>query len=282
MSSEPFLGGYLIYLLEIIVPGIGFGELLGVWEGENIRLVNRIAYAFGLGLAIDTSALAVRTSGLTIAGHALRGLDYSTIYFIIGVGILALGISILRRRKVLFPIRPTLQDAELIIIMGCLALMIVFYFQKYPIFPEYQGPDYGNHTLTALQLVSGLLVSIPAGILYYGVHFQLASALIVVGGDPLVTARITMGLLVVLSPLLVNLATSRIFSSPGAGLVAAAAYVFSGTIWFVSVFDSGLYANFFGILISLFVLVVFVDLCRNIGSSRSWVLFILAIDTEYF
>jgi|GEM_PF-1366777 hypothetical protein len=282
MSNEPFLGGYLVYLCEIFVPGIGLGELLGVWGGEKNRLTTRLAYAFGLGIAVDTVVLVVRTSGFSVAGYTLKGIDPATIYFIIIVGVVAFGISVLRRRKVLLPIRPTLQDFALFAVMAALAVMVTLFVQKYPIFPEYNSPDFGNHVQTAQLLVSGALTSIPGGILYYGVHFQLASALLLVGGDPLVTVQRTMSILVVLSPLLVYLAASRVFSSAGAGLVAAAVYAFSGTVWFVSVFNVGLYANFFGILASLFLLVAVVDISGNIRSLPGWLVFVLAVAAAYF
>ena len=282
LSSEPFLGGYLIYLCEIFAPGIGLGELLGVWESANVGLIDRIAYAFGLGIAVDTVVLLVRTSGASLAGYTLRGIDPATLYLIMVFGIVALGVSLFRRKKLLFPMRPTIQDVALLAIMAVLAIMVSLFFGKYPIFPEYQSQDYGTHVQIAQQLVSGAITSIPGGILYYGIHFQLASALILVGGNPLVTVQRTMGLLVVLSPLLVYLAASRLFSSRSAGLVSSAVYALSGTVWFVSVFDAGLYANFFGILISLFLLVSFVDIIGNIRSVRGWTIFILAIAAAYF
>jgi hypothetical protein len=282
LSSEPFLGGYLIYLCEIFVPGIGLGELLGVWESAKVGLIDRIAYAFGLGIAVDTVVLLVRTSGASLAGYTLRGIDPATLYFIMVFGIVALGISLFRRKKFLIPIRPTIQDGALAAIMAVLAIMVSLFFQKYPIFPEYQSQDYGTHVQITQQLVSGAITSMPGGILYYGVHFQLASALILVGGNPLVTVQRTMGFLVVLSPLLVYLGASRLFSRRSAGLVASAVYALSGTVWFVSVFDAGLYANFFGILISLFLLVSLVDIIGDIRSVRGWTVFVLAVVAAYF
>jgi hypothetical protein len=274
--------GYLVYLAFIFLPGVGLGELLGVWVGEETGLVKRIAYAFGLGIAVDTVVLVVRTSGASVAGFTLRGLDPATLYFIMLLGVAALGISVLRRRKFLFPLKPAPPDIALVTVMAVLAIMVTLFFQKYPIFPEYLSEDYGTHVQIAQGLISGASTSIPGGILYYGVHFQLASSLLLVGGDPLITVQRTMGLLVVLSPLLVYLAASRIFSSLSAGLVAAAVYAFSGTVWFVSVFNAGLYANFFGILASLFLLVAVVDIFGNVRSLQTWVVFVLALAAAYF
>ena len=61
-----------------------------------------------------------------------------------------------------------------------------------------------------------------------------------------------MALLVALSPLLFYLIAQKLFSSNAAATIAALIYSLSGTIWFGSVFNAGLYANFFGILASLF------------------------------
>ena len=57
------------------------------------------------------------------------------------------------------------------------SLLIVLYFQKYPIFPAYQSPDYAAHVQYAQGLVSGTSTSIPLGVLYYGVRFQLSRLL---------------------------------------------------------------------------------------------------------
>ncbi len=280
-SLSGYLPGYFFYVCEILVPGIGFGELLNVWRNGS-GILERVAYAVGIGLSVDTLVLMLRTSGLSVFGIQLRGIDQQSIDFIVGLGLLALAVSILFRRRFVFPAMPRMVDYALFVIVLIQAVMIVAFFQKYPIFPEYQSPDFGNHVLTAEQLASGLITSIPAGILYYGIHFQLASSLVLVGGNPLVTVQRTMGLLVVLSPLLIYLAASRLFSSASAGLVASALYTLSGTVWFVSVFDVGLYANFFGFLIALFLLVATQDLFGNIRSRSFWTIFIIAIFAAYF
>jgi hypothetical protein len=279
--QEAFVAGYVEYLLVIFLPGIGFCELLGVWRDRD-GLAERIAYAFGLGLAVDTLTFVVRTSGLTLSDIALQGIDTGTVYFAAVLGAGALVASLVLRRRFSMPVKPRALDFVLLLILLIQGVMALLYFQKYPIFPAYQSADYGVHVSYVQGLINGTTTSIPQGILYYGVHFQLASAFLLVGGEALVTVQRTMGILVVLSPLLFYLATSRTFDSRGAGLVATAIYALSGTLWLDSVFNSGLYANFFGILAALFLLVVFVDLSAKPKSVRLWIVFVGAVVMTYF
>ncbi len=280
MPAPDYLG-YVFYLLLIFVPGIGFGELLGVWRKEA-RLVEGLALAFGLGLAINTIVMAVRTSGFTLFGITLLGLDLPTMYFVIGIGVIAFFSSFLLKKRFSFPVKLGAPDLVLLLVILLQGAMVWLYFQKYPIFPEYQSQDYAAHVQFAQGLLSGSIVSIPNGILYFGVHYQLASALLFVGGEGLVTARITMAILVVLSPLLFYLASSKLLGNRWAGLLAAVIYSLSASVWFDSVFDSGLYANFFGILAVLLLLVSVVGLDSNITSPSAWVFFILALGMTYF
>ncbi|MDG7008015.1 MAG: hypothetical protein JRN06_07200 [Nitrososphaerota archaeon] len=281
MPPEPSLLGYFVFLLFIFVPGIGVGELLGVWRGDD-SLMERVGISFGLGLAIDTVVLVVRTSGLSAFGLVLRGIEVETVYFPILVGVAAFGVSLGVRRKVSFLTRPKAADFLLSLVVLAMAAMLLLYFQKYPIFPEYLSPDFAAHVQFSQSLISGSASSIPAGILYYGVQYQLAASLLLVGGDPLVTVQRTMALLVVLSPVLVYTAASRLSSSRGGALVATAIFFVSGTIWFASVFNAGLYANYFGILASLFLVAVVVDVIKSPGSARVWFVFLLGLVAAYF
>jgi hypothetical protein len=191
-------------------------------------------------------------------------------------------ISIVRRKGFSMATRPRWGDLALLLVIAVQAAMVFLYFQKYPIFPEYQSADFAAHVQFAENLLAGSAVSIPSGILYYGVHFQLASSLLLVGGEPLVTVRTTMAILALLSPLVFYLAASEMFDDARAGLVVAVVYSLSANIWFGSVFNSGLYANFFGILSVLFLLYCFVALQRRLNSPTLWVEFMLAVGMTYF
>src|SRR3989442_3859116 len=145
----------------------------------------------------------------------------------------------------------------------------------------YQSPDYQVHVEIARALLSGTATSIPSGVLYYGVHFQLASAILLVGGEPLVVVQRTMAILVLLSPLFVYQASVKLFENQSAALLNVAIYAFSGAIWFGSVFNSGLYANFFGIVIALFLLSSLVSVTRPNAPRLAWVVFLLSTVAAY-
>ena len=137
MSPDGFVPGYLIYLLFIFIPGIGFGELLNLWRTES--LAERIALAFALGLSVDAIAMLVKTSG----SFGLVGISVDSIYLVIALGLAALIVSVAMKRKVAFPVRPTRMDLTLFVIMILQGMMLLVYFEKYPIFPEVLHP--GSH-----------------------------------------------------------------------------------------------------------------------------------------
>ncbi len=281
MVGGLFYLGYGPYLFAIFLPGLGIGEALSLWKRED-SLAEKLGLAFGLGLAFDTLVLAVRTSGLSILGETLRGVDLPTIYFIIAAGVAALAVAWLRKRRLDVLGMPTPADLAMTLLTVTLGVMVALYFAKYPIFPAYASQDPAAHVGIAQGLISGAMTSFPGGVLYYGIHYQLASALLLVGGEPLVTAQRTMGVLVVLSPLLVYAASKRILASSRAALTTVAVYVLSGTIWFNGVFDAGLYANFFGILACLFFIVAFLQVAEGIRYPRYWLIFSLALVMVYF
>ena len=281
MSAEPNVFGFFGYLLFIFAPGIGLGELLEQWRKDQ-GLVERIGLAFGLGLSIDTLVLLIKTSGISVLGLGMRGIDASTVELTIAFGLAALVVSVVVRRRLTFPVRPAAPDLLVFIMMLYTFALLLLYFGKYPIFPQFNSPDFGIHVMYAQALVSGSSTSVPTGVLYYGVHLQLGASLVLSGGEPLVTVQRTMAALVVLSIPLVYLAVRRVFASPGAALVTTCIYSLSGTIWFESVFNTGLFPNFFGILSSMLLLSVAIDLTEDVRSPRLWVVFSLALLMAYF
>src|SRR5256712_1327054 len=264
----------------IFLPGIGFGELIQVWkDGEN--LVSRLAWAFGIGLSFDTVVFLVRTSGLRLGSSALVGIDLATIEFVFSAGLLALLAGLVMHRRLTFPTKVGRTDLLVGATILGLGVLLFSYFNKYPIFPEYQSPDYRVHVEIARALLSGTLTSIPSGVLYYGVHFQLASAILLVGGEPLVVVQRTMAILVLLSPLFVYQASVKLFDNQSAALLNVAIYAFSGTIWFGSIFNSGLYANFFGILVALFLLSSLISVTKPNAPRLTWGVFLLSTGAAY-
>ena len=277
---DSYTPGYLVYVAMIFLPGLALGELLQIWkEGETIA--ERFAWAFGIGLSFDTLVFMVRTSGLQIGGVRLVGVDFQTVYFILGVGLVALSAGLVRHRRLAFPTKVVRTDLLIGVMTLGLGLLLVLYFNKFPIFPEYQSPDYQVHVEIAGSLLSGTLASIPSGVLYFGVHFQLASAILLVGGEPLVVVQRTMAILVLISPLFVYQASVKLLENQSAGLLNVAIYTFSGAVWFGSVFNSGLYANFFGILVALFLLSSLVSVTRPNAPRLTWAVFLLSTVAAY-
>lgn len=275
MSLDGFFPGYLIYLLVIFLPGIGFGELFGAWRTRD-TLAERFALAFALGLSIDTIFFLIKTSGFA----GLTGITLLDVYVVIVLGIVALFASLMQKRKFTLPVRPRGIDVCLFVIMVLIGLMLIVYFRKYPIFPEYFTQDPTNHVNYVNGLISGSISSIPSGLLYFGVHYQLAAGVLLVGGEPLVVIQRIMAILVTISPLLFYHASKRLFSSGRAALVITILYAFSGMIWFAGVFDSGLYPNFFGILAALFLIVAILNAAEN-SSVASWLIFLVALTNGY-
>lgn len=282
LPTDPngYYPGYLLYLAAFFVPGIGFGELLGAWKRED-GLGEKLGYAFGIGLAVDTLVLVIKLSGFDIVGYRLAGMDISVVYFLIVLGLAALAISYARKRTVALPSRPTRVEAVLLLAILIQAGLIYLFFTKYPIYPAYPSQDFRNHAAFAQEFISGNLTWLPAGVLYYAADSQIAIALLAVGGFAMSTAERTMALLAILSPLIVFLTASKLFSSRGAALVAAVLYSLSGTIWYVTVFDAGLDTNFFGILASLFMLTVYIDAIHRGPRFSKWSLFGLGLVMFY-
>jgi hypothetical protein len=253
--------------------------MLAVWK-DGSSLMERIAIAFGLGLGVDTLVLFIWTSGPSLLGRRPLGMDLGTVYLIIALGALFLVAGAAIRRKFIFYVKPQRIDLAVFLVMVGLGAMLVAFFAKYPIFPEYQSADFANHVSYSTGLIAGTY-NLRSVVLYYGVEYQLAASILLVGGQALVTIRDTMALLVFLSPLMIYLASARLFSSRVSALLVTVVYAFSGTLWFDSVFNSGLYANFFGLLASLFLVTTFVEVAANLRSKTYWAFFLLVLFMAY-
>lgn len=278
MSLYGFAPGYFIYILVIFLPGIGFGELLGIFNVTKI-LSEKIAIAFGMGISVDTLVFLVKTSKI----GGLVGINLETVYFILLIGIIALVVSLVKRKGRLSIIaRPTGVDLAMLLIILIQGGILLLYFQKFPIFPQSQSQDFANHVNYVLGLISGTVTSIPQGLLYFGVHYQLAASYLLVGGEALVTDQRTMAILMTLSPLLFFVTGKKLFSdSVLAGLITATAYIFTGTIWYTGPIDAGLYPNFFGIMAAMTVLFSLLLLTSKPNSPGLWTLFVLALVNGY-
>jgi hypothetical protein len=148
--------GYTLYLLAIFLPGLGVGELLGLWR-KGLGLSSRFAIAFGLGLSIDTFVLLIRTSGLSILGATLLGVDLNTVYFLFSIGIISLVVSLILKRRFLFPVKPVFIDYALVAIIAIQAIMIFLFFERYPIFPAFDSGDFHAHIFEARDTIAGTI-----------------------------------------------------------------------------------------------------------------------------
>ena len=122
----------------------------------------------------------------------------------------------------------------------------------------------------------------PGGILYYGAHLLMGSLVALSGDLVLAVTQYAMGILTVFSPLLVYLAVGSLTTSRRVGLLATLLYVSTGFVWFGSVFDAGLYANFYGILSILLLFALVPVVLKQPRSPGVWVALALAVGSGYF
>lgn len=270
--------GYAYYLIAVLFPGLGASELLGL-IGSDSTLMEGLAYSTGLGLAIGTVVAVIGSSGLSLFGVRLAGVGPPEIYAVVAVGVVLLAAALSVHRRLALP-RVTSVDLLVLSFMLLQAGLLALFFTKYPIFPEYSSVDYLGHVMITKALLAGG-TSIPAGLLYYAVHFQLALGVLLTGGTVLVVVQRIMGILAVLGTPIVFLAGSRLFRSRVTGLIASAVYALGAFIWFSGPFASGLYPNFFGILASLFMFVCLVDSLDD-PTPKSWAALVMATAMLYF
>lgn len=276
-----FLPGYAVYLAMVLVPGFGFGEALHAWK-ESDSLAVRLGYIVGLGLAIDTVIFVVKTWGLQIGGIVLRGYNQDTIYFIVAAGVVALGLSLCRQKRLtkLPPISS--YDIGVLVLVAAMGAMIALYFQCYPIFPGNFSPDFTRHVQDATMMVNGSKTTFPHELLYGGAIYQLGAGFLLVGGVRLVVVQRIMAIMALLSVFVVYTAALRLLGSRRAALLSTVIYSLSGTVWVDMVLLSGLYSNLFGVIIALFLAVELLDLSGAIKSRQAWVLGGIVFICTYF
>jgi hypothetical protein len=108
------------------------------------------------------------------------------------------------------------------------------------------------------------------------------SSLVALSGDiVLESTQYAMGILAAVSPLLVFAAVNSLTRSRRVGLIACLLYVFTGFVWFGSVFDAGLYANFYGILSILLVFALVPGVMSQPRNPGIWLAFLVALGSGY-
>jgi len=269
--------GYLEFLVLLFLPGAALIELFRL--GSDRSFAERLGLAFGLSMGLDVLVLAVRTSGLS---PVLLGIDPTTLGAMLGASLLGLVGTAAMRRKLSLISGLTRNDLIVLGLVVVQAVLVALHFSKYPIFPQFESADFTQHVHITTDLQSGGLALLPGGLLYYGVHL-LMGALVALSGDlVLMATQYAMGILVALSPLLVYAAACSLLGTRRVAVISTLVYVASGAVWFGSVFDVGLYANFYGVLSILLLFALVPLILREPRSPGSWLAFAIAVGSGYF
>jgi hypothetical protein len=274
------LFGYVEFVALLFLPGLAFMELFGV--GVDISFAERLGLAFGLSMAIDVLILVFRTSGLLVGSKLMVGIGPETIELMLGASLVVLAAAVALHRRVTFYAKPERYDLYVLGLVVAQAALIAAHFSKYPIFPEFSSGDFTQHVQITADLQTGRISMFPGGILYYGAHLLMGSLVALSGDIVLVATQYAMSILAALSPLLVYFAVSSLTASRRVGLAATLLYVSTGFMWFGSVFDAGLYANFYGILSILLLFALVPVVLRQPKSPGVWVALLLAVGSGYF
>ncbi|MDV3278203.1 MAG: hypothetical protein LYZ69_07030 [Nitrososphaerales archaeon] len=271
--------GLAAYVLVVLIQGIGFGELLKAWKPED-DMASRFAIALGVGISSSGVSMLVFTSGFSIFGIELLGIGGAAVYLPVGIGLVALFASIVARRRFSFPRMPSWGDCLIAVLIAAQLIMLIQYFGQFPFFPQYPSADFIQHFNLARAILAGQISSIPSGILYFGVHYQIGMAMFFSGVDTNV-ARYTVGILAVFSTPLFYLAAAKIFKNRNGAYAGAAIYVLTATVWFGNLFNSGLYPEFYGLISLLFILAVMAPLLNEPKRPAPWFLFLLALASGF-
>jgi hypothetical protein len=271
--------GYLEFVALLFLPGVAFVELFKL--GGDLSFDERLGLAFGLSMAVDVLVLAFRTSGLLVGSQLMLGISPGTLEAMLGASLVAFAAPIALRRKITFYVKPSRTDLYVLGLVALQAFLVVAHFSKYPVFPQFQSVDFGQHVQITADLQAGRAASFPGGLLYYGVHLLMGSLVAFSGDIVLEATQYAMGILTAFSPLLVFLAANSLTQSRRVGLLASLLYVSTGFVWFGSVFDAGLYANFYGILSILLLFALVPAVMRQPRAPGVWAAFVVALGSGY-
>jgi hypothetical protein len=270
----------MAYLLLLFLPGITAIELFKL--GKNLSFAERLAFAFGLSMAIDAFLLLIRTSQLPVPEIYLGGIWSGTVYAILSISIIVMAILITIRRKFDFYTKITRIDLIIILITLIQSALVYIHFSKYPVFPQYQSIDFEQHVRIARDIQLGYASPLQSGVLYYGVHLLMSPLIALTNNEPLIITQHSIGILAALSPLLVYSSVSAMTDSKRTGIIATLLYVGSGFIWFGNVFNVGLYSNFYGLLAILFTIISISLILRDPRNLWNWLVYALAMINGYF
>ncbi len=271
--------GYLGFVALLFLPGVAFIELFKL--GGDYSFAERLGLAFGLSMAVDVLVLAFRTSGLLVGSQLMVGIFPGTLEAMLAASLVAFAAPVALRRKVTFYVQPTRTDLYVLGLVAAQALLVAAHFSKYPVFPQFQSVDFAQHVRITTDLQAGRLTMFPGGLLYYGVHLLMGSLVALSGDIVLEVTQYAMGILTALSPLLVYAAVNSLTQSRRVGVVATLLYVSTGFVWFGSVFDAGLYANFYGVLSILLLFALVPAVMKQPRTPGVWAAFLVALGSGY-
>jgi hypothetical protein len=269
----------LEFVALLFLPGLAFIELFQL--GREFSFSERLGLAFGLSMAIDVLVLAFRTSGLSVGSRPLLGIDGWTLGGMLGASLVIFAGAVTLRRKATFYAKPGRDDLLVLGLVAAQALLVFVHFAKYPIFPQFQSVDFTSHVRITADLQTGRAAMFPSGLLYYGVHLLMGSLVSLSGDIVLEATQYAMGIITAVSPLLVFASVSSLTNSKRVGLIAGLLYVSTGFVWFGGVFNSGLYANFYGILSILLLFAIIPGLTNHPRSPGIWIALLLAVGSGY-
>jgi len=267
--------GSIPYLAMLLSIGL---LLLKLCKVDTEDLSESLGLSFALGLAFTTLVVSVLTLGSIVPGITLAGLTGYESYTMLIPSIALLAIMRLRGKRLL-P-KPTKGDIIPLASLAFLGIVLLLHFTKYPIFPKYSSVDFEWHVKLSQELANGSYTLIPSGILYYGAHAQSALLHQLNGGLPLADTQLTMAVLTLLSPLLIYATSKGIFMDTYTAQLTSLAYVATGFIWYGSVFNAGLYSNFYGILAGLSLVALLAKMLKE-PSKLLWLLYLMLILNLY-
>ena len=262
--------GYGTFVLLLFFPGLAVA--LPTRLLDNKRFIEVLALSFGLSLVVTPMALMV--------GYAIfRNVSSAIVYGVLALSVVESAVTLLLK-KVRFH-RPRISRAELLalVTVPVQGLLFGLQFEQYPIFPSTASVDFQYHLEIVLQIVGGKF-SLARANYPPAVHFLVASLISLEQGSPLALMQYGVAIVGTFAPLLVFVVVSKILGDQRLGLAASFFWVFSGTFWYLTLFTTGLLANFLADVVTLMVVYLIAEGIESLDIRRA--LLILAGGTALY
>lgn len=243
------------------------------------------ARAYGISLALNSLVFFAATTqtlnvGLApfVAATGIRLTSLPGLLLGVSLTILAiLGVSRYRARSSALRAVRVPKQSMLVLLLGLVfAALVLSQFIKYPIFPKSYSVDFLQHFQIMLGVVHSE-VTPASGLLYYGVHYNLAMGYLLVGGDPFVQIQYLMAILMAPSSLVVYEGARAIYKNGRLGITGQVLFIASGFLWYLPLYDTGLYPNVYAIVLSIAYMVELQNLLDGKGVGRFLPFLVLAL-----